>query len=48
MIGDNPIADIQGAKAAGIKTILVHKKSVEILPDYCCDELCDIRKIIID
>ena len=48
MVGDNPIADIDGAQKAGIKTILVHKKSNKISPDFCCDELLDITKIIFD
>jgi len=48
MIGDNPIADIKGAQNAGIKTILVHKKPTEIYPDFYCDELVDIKKVIVD
>ena len=35
MIGDNPIADIQGGKAAGMKTVLVNKDG-----DYDCDYKC--------
>lgn len=42
----------EGFQSFFIKALSVieekHKKYVEILPDYCCDELCDIRKIIID
>lgn len=48
MVGDNPIADIQGAHNAGIKTILVHKKPSEPHPDFYCNELSDIKKIIVD
>jgi len=32
MIGDNPIADIQGAEAAGLKTILVHGIELSEIP----------------
>lgn len=46
MVGDNPIADVKGAQAVGMKTILVHKKAEVIQPDYCCAELAEIRKII--
>ncbi|MCR2045966.1 HAD family hydrolase [Acetatifactor muris] len=48
MVGDNPIADINGAQKAGIKTILVHNKSNSIFSDFCCEELLDITKIILD
>lgn len=48
MVGDNPIADIKGAQAAGVKTILVHKKADKIFPDFCCNVLLDITKIILD
>ena len=46
MAGDNPIADIKGAQAAGLKTILVHKKSDDIRPDFCCLELQEIKHIL--
>ena len=45
VIGDNPIADIQGGQAAGYKTIAVHecKKSDA---DYYVENLCDIFSIL--
>ena len=45
MIGDNPIADIQGGKNAGMKTILVHREKNNEA-DYTCDNLTDILSII--
>lgn len=46
MIGDNPIADIQGGKSAGMKTVLVHKKSV-FEADYLCKNLSKIPAILL-
>ena len=46
MVGDNPISDVKGAQAVGMKTILVHKKAEDIQPDYACNQLLEIRKII--
>lgn len=41
MIGDNPVADILGAKAAGMKTILVHREA-ESEADFHCERLTEI------
>ena len=41
MIGDNPIADIQGGKSAGKKTILVHQEK-DCGADFLCDNLAEI------
>lgn len=47
MVGDNPISDIQGAKNAGIKAILVHSPSGPSQDaDYNCENLTEIMKII--
>ncbi len=45
MIGDNPIADILGGKAAGMTTVLVHK-GFDKNADYCFDNLLDICSIM--
>ncbi len=45
MIGDNPIADILGAKNSGIKTILVHTKS-DSEADWTCGNLSEILLIL--
>lgn len=48
MVGDNPVADVRGAQTVGMKTILVHRKAEDIQPDYCCAELTEIKKIIVE
>jgi len=45
MIGDNPVADIQGGKSAGMKTILVHTNDVTSGADYQCENLPEIPVI---
>ena len=45
MVGDNPVADIHGAKNAGMKTILVHR-DIEADCDYHCDALSEIPPIL--
>ena len=45
MVGDNPVADIAGGKAAGMVTILVHKEK-ECPRDHFCETLSDILKIV--
>lgn len=45
IIGDNPVADILGGKAAGMTTVLVHK-GFDARADYCFDDLADILTII--
>jgi len=45
MIGDNPVADIIGGKAAGMTTVLVHK-GFDKNADYCFDNLLDICSIM--
>lgn len=46
MIGDNPIADIQGGKSAGMKTILVHYNEGISVADYKCESLIDIPLLL--
>ena len=45
MIGDNPVADIGGGKAAGLKTVFVHNGYIPGA-DYCVDRLEEILDII--
>jgi len=45
MIGDNPIADIQGGKSAGMKTILVHNDDSSDA-DYMCKNLSEIPGLL--
>lgn len=45
MVGDNPVADIEGGKAAGMKTVLVHRGS-DPRADYCFDSLIEIPEIL--
>lgn len=48
MVGDNPVADIQGAHAAGIETVYVHPTaSAPIEADHICSTLNEIRKILL-
>ncbi len=46
MVGDNPVADINGAKNAGLMTILVHGQATSAAPDHVCKELSDIKIIL--
>jgi FMN phosphatase YigB (HAD superfamily) len=46
MIGDNPTADIKGAKAAGIPAILVHKDIPCEDADHICASLTEILEIL--
>ena len=47
MVGDNPIADIQGAKEAGMKTVYVHPTSSPSQhADYTCGSLSEIMEHI--
>ena len=45
MIGDNSIADIQGGKSAGMKTILVHNDTLSVA-DYKCESLLEILPLL--
>ncbi len=45
MIGDNPIADIQGGKSIGMKTILVHKEGTHDA-DHMCVRLSEIPLLL--
>ena len=45
MIGDNPVADILGGKAAGMTTVFVHK-GYDKNADYCFDNLIDICSVM--
>lgn len=46
MVGDNPVADIQGAKKAGMHTIYVHNSMPSPYADHTCDNLIQIMEII--
>lgn len=46
MVGDNPVADIQGAHTAGMRTIYVHNSIPSRYADHICDNLTQIMKII--
>lgn len=46
MIGDNPYADIGGAKAAGLPAILVHNQA-DCGADFVCENLCEIPEHIL-
>ena len=46
MIGDNPVADIEGGKAAGMYTILVHRE-LSCKVDYFCKDLMMIPSIVL-
>ena len=45
MVGDNPIADIRGAKENGLKAILVHNES-ESVADYTFQSLEEILDVL--
>lgn len=45
MIGDNPVADVQGGKAAGLTTILVHTDA-DTDADYHCKNLSEIPQLL--
>ena len=44
MVGDNPIADVKGGKAAGMKTVLVHKGYCDEA-DHCFDDLRSVLDV---
>ena len=45
MVGDNPIADAQGGRAAGMTSILVHAPASENA-DYCFDDLWSVAELL--
>ncbi|MBR6650470.1 MAG: HAD family hydrolase [Clostridia bacterium] len=45
MVGDNPCADVEGGKAAGMKTILVHKGYCDEA-DHCFDDLMSVLTVV--
>lgn len=45
MVGDNPKADIEGGKAAGLITVLVHKNGYDGA-DFCFEELSSVPEIL--
>lgn len=45
MVGDNPVADILGAKAAGLKAVLVHREEPS-QADATCSTLKEILEIL--
>ncbi len=46
MVGDNPDADVAGGRAAGMKTIFVHKKE-RTNADFHCENLSEIPAILL-
>ncbi|MBE6760564.1 MAG: HAD family hydrolase [Ruminococcaceae bacterium] len=42
MVGDNPVADIQGGREAGLRTVLVHGSDADCGADFVCGELTEI------
>ncbi len=46
MIGDNPAADVEGGRRAGMRTILVHKEA-SCQADHICAELSQIPGILL-
>ena len=46
MVGDNPIADIAGAKAAGMKTVLVHRDGPCQEADWIFSSLLEIPPLL--
>ena len=47
MVGDNPVADIQGAKNAGMQTVFIHPTVAQSqYADYTCKNLAVIMDII--
>ena len=51
MIGDNPVADIKGAKLAGLKTVWVHPNDPPhpdglAYADFICTELAEIPDVL--
>ena len=47
MVGDNPVADIRGAKEVGMHTILVHStNSLTQCADHTCERLTQIMEIL--
>ena len=44
MVGDNPQADIAGAKAAGWHTIQVHRRDGQA--DFTCPTLTDVWRLL--
>lgn len=46
MIGDNPVADIKGAYAAGMHTIFVHAENEFKEAEYVCKTLSEIKTIL--
>ena len=47
MVGDNPIADVDGAKSVGLKTVYVHGKE-DTNADYVCENLSEVVLIAKD
>jgi len=45
MVGDNLYADIEGGKAAGMKTVLVHKGRSDAA-DHCFDDLTSVLDVV--
>jgi putative hydrolase of the HAD superfamily len=46
MIGDNPVADVAGAEAAGIPAILVRARTIVPGIERCCASVADVIDII--
>lgn len=46
MVGDNPIADIEGGAAAGLTSILVHREGICPAADYQVSQLQELKPIL--
>ncbi len=45
MVGDNPVADIEGGNGVGMTTVLVHRGKDE-KADYCFDSLVEVLGVV--
>jgi len=47
-VGDKPFADIKGAKSAGMKTVLIHRRDwgSNVEADYVASSLTELRRIL--
>ncbi len=46
MVGDNPVADVQGGRKTGLRTVLVHRQDADCGADYICGELSEIVELL--
>lgn len=46
MVGDNPVADVMGARTAGLNAVLVHRLSPDIAPENTLSALEELKKLL--